>query len=813
MDQVANATTSPHVVQFYDDDSALLDSLAEFVRVGLAAGDAVVIVATAPHRDLLAERLRDAGCDLDGARAASRYTAVGATETLGRFMVDGLPDAARFRETVGALVSRAGQGGRARVFGEMVGLLLAEGHVDATIRLEQLWRALQAERGFELFCAYPIARLGARELQKPVETVCAEHSRVIPAESYPARGSDSERLRAIVRLQQQAATLETQVAERSATEMALREVKRELEAQLTDLGRLHEVSVRLAGFLDVEQLLHEVLKGALAVQGSRLGLLSLCDPKEGTVTVGAYAGFDESFLKDMARVAPGGGACGTAFAERRRVVIEDVERDPLFADHRAAARRAGFRACHSTPLFTRTGDIIGVLSLHFTEPHRPSEPELRLMDLYARIAADSIENARLHRRLQRDLEERRQLLVREHAARAEAEAANRMKDEFLATVSHELRTPLNAILGWSHILRSAKADEDILARGADVIERNAQIQARLIEDILDASRVIAGSLRLERAPVDLAQVIGAAVESVRLTTRSKTIELTVSLDPDAREAVGDAVRLQQMVWNLLVNAIKFTQPGGRVDVRLARVEGDAEITVTDNGEGIPPDFLPFVFDRFRQADSTITRRHGGLGLGLAMVRHLAKMHGGSVRADSPGEGYGSTFVIRLPRHDGAGGLEIPRAEAASHAGPVLRGVQVLVVDDDRDALDMLAVVLSEAGALVRTAQSVAEALALLRWSRPDVLISDLAIPDEDGYSLIRAVRAIERESGHETPAVALSAYVRVQDRARAVAAGFNMFVEKPVDPAELVSVIAGVSETRDMKFARAMRERPDTRSA
>jgi signal transduction histidine kinase/FixJ family two-component response regulator len=812
MDQIATGA-APHVVQFYDDDGALLDSLARFVRAGFAAGEAAVIVATAPHRRRLAERLREAGCDLEGALAAGRYTTVDAAETLERLMVDGMPDAGRFRETVGALLARAGRGGRLRVFGEMVGLLLTEGHVDATIRLEQLWNELQAERGLELLCACPIGRLGAPALQKPIEAICAEHSAVVPAESYPRDGSHEERLRAIVRLQQQAASLETEVAERSAAETALREMKSELELQLADLGRLHEMSARLTGILDVEQLLHEILQGALAVQGTSLGLLSLGDPKEGGLTLGAHAGFDEAFLKEVARVPPGGGACGSAFAERRRVVIEDVDRDPLFADHRVAARRAGFRACHSTPLSTRTGDIIGVLSVHFTEPHRPSERELRLMDLYARIAADSIENARLHRRLHRDLEERRQLLLREHAARAEAESANRMKDEFLATVSHELRTPLNAILGWSHILRNAKADEDVLARGADVIERNAHIQARLIEDILDASRVIAGSLRLERVPVDLTQVIGAAVESVQPSARSMAIELTVRLDPDAREVLGDASRLQQMVWNLLTNAIKFTHRGGRVELRLARVGGDAEIQVIDNGEGIPADFLPFVFDRFRQADSTITRRHGGLGLGLAIVRHLTTMHDGSVRADSPGEGYGSTFVIRLPLHEGAGALERSLPDPVGPAAPALRGVQVLVVDDDRDALDMLSVALSEAGALVRTAQSVAEAMALLRRTRPDVLVSDLAIPDEDGYALIRALRALERESGRETPAVALSAYVRVQDRTRAGAAGFNMFVEKPVDPQELISVIAGVTETRDTKFARAMRERPDTRSA
>jgi len=432
------------------------------------------------------------------------------------------------------------------------------------------------------------------------------------------------------------------------------------------------------------------------------------------------------------------------------------------------------------------------------------------MDLYARIAADSIESARLHQRLQQELEDRRQSLAREHTARAEAERANRMKDEFLATVSHELRTPLNAILGWSHVLRAGKPDEATVARALEVIERNAQTQAQLIEDILDASRVIAGNLRLNRGPVDLAVVINAVIDSVRLTAEAKAIQLGVILDPSARRLQGDASRLQQVVWNLLANAIKFTSPGGRVDVRLERADGRAQITVRDTGEGVAAEFLPFIFDRFRQADSTITRRHGGLGLGLAIVRHLVELHDGTVAAESAGEGYGTAFIVRLPLAESGEGAR-PGPAASGGSPPALQGMQILVVDDDRDALDVLTLVLTEAGAAVRTAASATEALGLLRWIRPDVLVSDLAIPDEDGYSLIRNLRAMERESGRETPAIALTAYVRVQDRARAVAAGFNIFVEKPVDPDELIAVLAGIAESRAGQPTRALREQPDAR--
>ncbi|MGH7300902.1 MAG: ATP-binding protein, partial [Candidatus Rokuibacteriota bacterium] len=686
----------------------------------------------------------------------------------------------RFSELIGGVLARASRDGRGlRVFGEMVGLLLSRGQAAAAIRVEDLWNELGATRAFRLLCAYPLDRLGGRGLAHPIVEVCARHSRVIPAGSRPEAAAANERVG-------------------------------ELEVQVEDLRRLHETTVRLTGLLEVETVLREVLQAAMAAHGTSLGLLSLYDPERPGLALGVHAGFDQELLDHVELGPPGGGAGGTAYAERRRVVVEDVETDPVFATYREAARQAGFRACHSTPLISRRGGaIIGVLSVLFREPHRPSDREMRLMDLYARIAADSIENARLHQRLQQDLEDRRQWLAREHIARAEAESANRMKDEFLATVSHELRTPLNAILGWSHILRGGKTDEATLARGAEVIERNAHTQAQLIEDILDASRVITGSLRLNRGPVDLAAVINTALDSVRLAAEAKAIQLAVILDPSARHLTGDASRLQQVVWNLLANAIKFTSSGGRVEVRLEPAGGQAQITVTDTGEGVAAEFLPFIFDRFRQGDSTITRRHGGLGLGLAIVRHLVELHEGTVKAQSAGEGYGTTFIIRLPRAEAVPAA--PTDPAAGRSAPALQGVQVLLVDDDQDALDMLTIVLAEAGAAVRTAASAAEALALLRWIRPDVLVSDLAMPDEDGYSLIHNLRAIERASGRETPAVALTAYVRVQDRARAVAAGFNMFVEKPVDPDELISVLAGIAETRATKFARALRERPDTR--
>ena len=796
-----------HLVQFYDEDAALIATVAEYIGFGLATDRNCLVIATKDHRDALDVRLRDAGLDLSAAQAAGQYVAVDAADTLACIEVGDGADPQRFMEVVGSLFGRLRPGRPIRVFGEMVGRLLARGRSEATLRLETLWNELGATRTFELLCAYPLAQLGGRGLAHPIAEICARHSRVIPAGGAPGRGEQDERLRTLVSLQRQASSLQAEVTERSAIESTLRTVKDELEVQVQDLRRLHETAVRLTGNLEVESVLREVLQAAMAVPGTSLGLLSLCEPEGPGLALAVHAGFTPQFLDEVRHVPPGGGACGTAFAERRQVVVEDVTTDPVFAPYRAAAESAGFRSCHSTPLFTRRGDIVGVLSVFFPRPRRPSERELRLMDLHARIAADAIENARLHQRLQRELEDRKQSLAREHIARAEAESANRMKDEFLATVSHELRTPLNAILGWAHILRVGAPDEATMARGMEVIERNAQTQAQLVEDILDASRVITGGLRLTRGRVDLAAVINTATDSVRLGAEGKGIELAVVLDPAARQISGDASRLQQMVWNLLSNAIKFTSPGGRVEIRLARIDGYAQIQVTDTGEGIAPQFLPFIFDRFRQADSTITRRHGGLGLGLAIVRHLAELHEGTAEAESAGEGYGATFTIRLPLGATA---EAARPVAAGAPAP-LRGAQLLVVDDDQDALDMLSMLLGEAGASVRTATSAAEALALLRWIRPHVLLSDLAMPDEDGYSLIRSLRTIERHGGRRTPAVALTAYVRVQDRARAVDAGFDVFVEKPVDPDELVSVIAGLLDSRAQ---RPMRDaRPDLEQA
>ncbi len=795
-----------HFVQFYEADGFLLNSLSGFVGNAIKAGDAAVVVATKAHRDGLDELLIANGVDVIEARASGRFVSLDAAETLATFMVDGWPDPVRFSESIGSVIASVTDGRlRLRAFGEMVALLWDEGNYSAAVRLEELWNDLQKSHTFSLFCAYPMHSLGRNGLGHAHEAVCLTHSRVIPSETYSDLQSPDARLRAIAQLQRQAKVLETEIIERKRAEASLRHVTDELASQVEDLRRLHEMSVSLTSTLDMEKVLHEVLRAAMAVQETDLGLLSLCDPANDGLNVSVSSGFNSDFLKAIEFVPSGGGACGSAYKLRKRVIVEDTETDPAFAQYRDAARVGGFRSVHSTPLIARTGNIIGVLSVHFRQPHHPTDREVRLLDLYARMAADIIENARLHQQVEQKLAEREQLLSRAEMARAEAETANRMKDEFLATVSHELRTPLNAILGWSHLIKTGTLDQGTVKRAVETIDRNAKSQAQLIEDILDVSRMITGKLRLNKEPVDIVSVINAAIDSVQLAIDSKDIHLQLTLDPSTRHTVGDANRLQQVVWNLLSNAIKFTPSGGRIELTVKRSGNQLQIRVSDTGQGISPEFLPFIFERFRQADGTTTRQHGGLGLGLAIVRHLVELHGGTIKAESDGEFKGATFTVRLPlapspKRAKQRAEAIQRPERFTTASrnvaslPSVEDVRVLVVDDDEDTVHILSVMLEDSKAKVETARSVSAALEVLEWYRPDVVVSDLAMPGEDGYSFIRKLRALDNANGVNTPAVALTSYVRVEDRTRALAAGFNMFVPKPVQPDELISAIANLAE-------------------
>jgi len=459
-----------HFVQFYESEDFFLDSLASYIATGVKTKEAVVVLATNSHLQALDKRLITHGVDARTAAIEHHYLPLDAHDTLVQLMVDGTLSPAQFKSLLGGKVAKANRhGGRVRVFGELVALLWADENYQDAIRLEELWNELQTTEPFTLFCAYPIATLTGHVLEEPFAAVCKTHRRVIPGESYVALTESDEQLRAIVRLQQKANSLEREIAERQRAEEALRQAKEELE----------------------------------------------------------------------------------------------------------------------------------------------------------------------------------QLLQREQHARNQAETANRMKDEFLTTVSHELRTPLNAILGWAHMLRIGRLDAETSVRAIETIERNARSQAQLVEDILDVSRMITGKLTLQMDVVDVANVINAAIDSVQLAADSKQIQIEVILDPSVRHVAGDASRLQQAVWNLLSNAIKFTPTGGKVSVKLEHVDSNVVIQVSDTGQGISKEFLPCVFDRFRQGDGTSSRRHGGLGLGLAIVRHLVELHGGEVSVASDGEGCGATFTIIL----------------------------------------------------------------------------------------------------------------------------------------------------------------------
>ena len=398
-------------------------------------------------------------------------------------------------------------------------------------------------------------------------------------------------------------------------------------------------------------------------------------------------------------------------------------------------------------------------------------------------------------------QERDRFLASEQAARVEAEAANRAKDEFLANLSHELRTPLTSILGWSRMLRTGKYDETVFNRALETIERNAKSQAQIIEDILDVSRIITGKLKLEVRPVELEPVIQAAIDAVRPAADAKDISIRAAFDPEANLVLGDPTRLQQVVWNLVSNAAKFTPSGGRIDVRLGRVAASACITVSDTGKGISSKFLPFVFDRFRQADGTSTREHGGLGLGLAIARHLVELQGGTIRAESPGDGLGATFTIDIPlivtsanQADSDHMNEAAENYISQNCPPSLEGLRLLIVDDEADTLEMLTLALERCEASVAVARSAGTALEALERVRPDVLISDIGMPGEDGYVLIEKVRALEKaREWQPVPCIALTAFASKEDRMRVLSAGFQMHLAKPIELDELIAVIENLT--------------------
>jgi signal transduction histidine kinase len=581
------------------------------------------------------------------------------------------------------------------------------------------------------------------------------------------------------------------------------QVKRQAESlrsRAAQLQKLAAASVAINGALSIDRMLQSITDVARDVIESHQAITLFADPRGGqrAAKTEAFTSFSDKYaawrgrplnLDRIAHTLAAQSRTATRLTEAELrdhadwLIVRDAEIPPI---------KGGMLAA---PLTGRDGNNLGVIYLSdraegdfFT-----AADEAVLVQL-AQMASIAIENTLY----------------------AEEREANRIKDEFLSTLSHELRTPLNAILGWTQLLRMGKPSEAELTRGLDVIERNVRAQTKLIEDLLDVSRITTGKLRLNVRPMSLAPVIEAAVDAVSPAAAAKKITLDVDTAAPADQISGDPDRLQQVVWNLLSNAVKFTPAGGRIGVALDRVEGQAQVRVTDSGQGIDPKFLPYVFDRFRQADSSSTRSHGGLGIGLTIVRHIVELHGGTVRAESRGEGSGATFVVNLPvsavraeappapvgrvgaapapvTDGGNGAAAAANGEARPGGAQRLRGVRVMVVDDEQDARDVLGEILRRGGAEVTTAASSQEGLQLLGRVRPDVVVSDIAMPDEDGYAFIRCVRQLSADDGGSTPAIALTAYAREEDRAKSLAAGFQAHLAKPVEPADLVGAVAELS--------------------
>jgi signal transduction histidine kinase/ActR/RegA family two-component response regulator len=595
-------------------------------------------------------------------------------------------------------------------------------------------------------------------------------------------GGDEDQLLRSAALQNAAAILSA----RQRAEQELRRTKEALEEERRTLELLNRTGALLASKLDPKNLAQAVADAGAELSGAQVGAFFCTVPDSQGNQLHALSGASASALDELALFAP-------TFEVRDTILSGDLREDPRYRQ-RVPGRcgPAGSRPICSflaVPIASSSGEVIGGLRVGHRERDVFTERTERMLVAVAAQAAIAIDNSRLY-------EEARCAADAERAARAELERIGVLKDEFLATLSHELRTPLTAIVGWSQILQARNTLDHEVRHGLETIYRSGRAQLQMIEDLLDMNRIVSGRLRLDVQLVDLPSAIESAVDTVRPSAEAKSLRLSVMIDPLAGPIYGDPQRLQQVAWNLLSNAVKFTPKGGRIELLLRRVSSHVELAVTDSGIGIGSEFLPHVFDRFRQADSSTTRGYGGLGLGLAIVKQLVELHGGTVRAASSGEQQGTTFVVALPlsaiRVDEARDRPAERKPAAWPAEIVLAGAKILVVDDEPDARELVQSVLVAAQAEVVTAASADEALALLASARPDVIVSDIGMPVRDGYQLMRAVRGLPAASGGKTPAVAMTAFARSEDRTRAMLAGYQVHVTKPIEPYEIVVIIASL---------------------
>ncbi|WP_229205828.1 ATP-binding protein [Duganella sp. Leaf126] len=581
------------------------------------------------------------------------------------------------------------------------------------------------------------------------------------------------------------------------------QVKRAQEALRDETAALELVNrtgTALASRRDLHPLLQELTDAATSISGARYGAFfyQAADDSGSTVLRHTLSdGARDSFASFCApRAAALLGHDGHAGSARSQVALRSIDL-PLDADGVQASPNTGLppgtplvRSYLAVPVALSSGAVIGCLFFGHPERAMFSERTERIISGIAAQAAIAIDNARLYEATQQAAEERKQLLDSEREARAEAERNSQMKDEFLATLSHELRTPLTAILGWSQVLRRGTRDEADLHRGLQTIERNARAQAQLIEDLLDMSSIASGKVRLEMLPLSASAIAAAAIDTVQPAAEARQVTIATEFDGAAGMVSGDASRLQQIIWNLLSNAIKFTPAGGTVTVGVRREGDQVAIEVRDTGAGITADFIGHVFERFRQADATTTRKHGGLGLGLAIAKHLVEQHGGTIAAHSDGPGHGACFTVRLPRRVGKQSATPASGCAAPHD---LSGFRVMVVDDDNDSRELIRRILHDCRAEVLTAANATEALTMLAHVRPTVLMTDLGMPDIDGYGLLERVRALGPAGGGSVPAIALTAFARDEDRQKALDSGFAAHIAKPVEPGELISKVMQAS--------------------
>jgi PAS domain S-box-containing protein len=730
------------------------------------------------------ERSEDRPVVADAAEFADRLTTEGRASAWLNAIIESADDAIVSKTLDGIITSW--NGGASRIFGytaeEVIGkpvvILIPPDHQDEEPNI--------------------LARIRRGERIEHYETVRVRKDGTLVDISLtvsPIRGADGRIIGA--------SKIARDISGRKRAEAELREQREVIET-------VNRVGQMVAAELDLHKLVQTVTDAATEISGAHFGsfFYNVLDSEGASYMLYTLSGVPRQAFAHfpMPRATD---LFGPTFRGEGTIRIDDVRLDPRYGKN---SPYYGMPEGHlpvtsylAVPVTSRSGEVVGGLFFGHPEAGVFTERVARVVEGLAAQAAVAVDNASLYDAAQRARAEAEQVAQEKERLYIEAQESNRLKDEFLATVSHELRTPLTAILGWAHLLRTGQAGDEKTVKALETIERNARAQAQLIDDLLDVSRIITGKIRIDVRPVDPNSFIEAAVEAVRPAAEAKGVRLQRIMDTGVVTVSGDPVRLQQVVWNLLSNAIKFTPKGGRVQVRLERVNSHIEIGVSDTGPGIEPEFLPYVFDRFRQADGRTTRQHGGLGLGLSIVRHLVELHGGTVRAESEGEGKGASFTVLLPvapvfqsvaateRVHPAARDTLPLYECPDR----LDGLRILAVDDEPDTRELLKAGLGQCGAVVTVVGSVAEVLELIVVDVPDLLISDIGMPDEDGYELIRRVRQLPAESGGKVPAIALTAYARAEDRMQALRAGYQMHVPKPVELAELVAVAASLVRRAD----------------